>query len=160
MKNAPYYLLWLLTLALLASACETTDDVTDTTDDNTSETVEQAIIRLTNEHRTSKGLSVLTADQTIGQYAKAHTQYMIAQGEISHDTFSERMSALKAELGWGSGFGENVAYGYSSADAVMTGWLNSQGHRENIEGNFTHIGVSAIQDDGGTYYYTQIFIKK
>ncbi|MBQ8835148.1 MAG: cell wall-binding repeat-containing protein [Oscillospiraceae bacterium] len=37
------------------------------------------------------------------------------------------------ELGlerWPSG--ENIAYGYPTAAAVMNGWMNSQGHRENI----------------------------
>ena len=32
-----------------------------------------------------------------------------------------------------AGWGENIAYGYSSAAAVMQGWLNSSGHRANLE---------------------------
>ena len=56
--------------------------------------------------------------------------------------------------------GENVAAGQTSATAVMNAWLNSSSHKENIEGNFTHIGIAAIQNSNGTYYYTQLFFRK
>lgn len=43
--------------------------------------------------------------------------------------------------------GENIAAGYSSADRVMSGWMNSSGHRANIlNANFREIGV-------GYYYF-------
>ena len=38
--------------------------------------------------------------------------------------------------------GENIAYGYTTPEAVVEGWMNSEGHRENIlSENFTHIIV-------------------
>ena len=55
---------------------------------------------------------------------------------------------------------ENVAKQYSSAENVMKAWLESEPHRKNIEGDFTHIGISAIKDDFENYYYTQLFFKK
>ena len=42
----------------------------------------------------------------------------------------------------------------------MTAWLNSPGHRKNIEGDFTHIGIGVVKNDAGVYYFTQIFLKK
>ena len=39
-------------------------------------------------------------------------------------------------------FGENIAMGYGSEQAVMSGWLNSEGHCRNIMGkDFVEIGV-------------------
>ena len=55
--------------------------------------------------------------------------------------------------------GENVAFGYATGETVMEGWLNSPGHKANIEGNFTHIGIAAIKDENGRYYYTQLFFR-
>ncbi len=84
---------------------------------------------------------------------------MIAQSDISHDNFDDRASRLFDEEK-ATNVGENVAARQRSAKDVMEAWLNSQGHRENIEGNFTHIGIGVIKNDAGNYYYTQLFLKK
>ena len=52
---------------------------------------------------------------------------------------------------------ENVAYGYASAAAVMTGWMNSSGHRRNILSSNTHIGVGLAYGSDGLPYWTQVF---
>ena len=49
--------------------------------------------------------------------------------------------------------------GYTSAQAVVDGWLGSEGHKTNIEGDYTHSAISAVKTNDGVYYYTQIFIK-
>ena len=57
-----------------------------------------------------------------------------------------------------AGWGENIAYGYATADAVMQGWLNSPGHRANIENaSFRAIGVGAASSSAGRLYWTQEF---
>jgi uncharacterized protein YkwD len=55
---------------------------------------------------------------------------------------------------------ENVAYAYSTAQSVVNAWINSDSHRENIEGDFTDFEVSAEQNKEGKWYYTNIFIKR
>src|SRR6202011_366502 len=70
---------------------------------------------------------------------------------------SDRLSACGYPAS-SSGWGENIAYGYSSADAVMTAWLNSPGHRANIENaSFAVIGVGAAANAVGTLYWVQDF---
>ena len=50
--------------------------------------------------------------------------------------------------------GENIAMGYSTAEAVVNAWMNSESHRANIlNGTYTQIGVG---EAGG--YWTQWFI--
>ncbi len=75
----------------------------------------------------------------------------------------DRISAA----GYGSShWGENIAAGHNSPEAVMNTWMNSPGHRENmLTCAFQHIGVGYHYqiNDGGTYgyryYWTQIFAR-
>lgn len=54
--------------------------------------------------------------------------------------------------------GENIAYGYSTPDAVMSAWMASTGHRANIlNANFGRLGVGIALGGTGRYYWTQIF---
>ena len=47
-----------------------------------------------------------------------------------------------------------------SAKEVVEGWLNSKGHRENIEGNSTYTGIGlAKASDGRIYFTPQIFLQ-
>lgn len=53
---------------------------------------------------------------------------------------------------------ENIAAGYRDAEAVVQGWMNSEGHRKNIMNcGLTEIGVGYAT--GGKYgtYWTQNF---
>ncbi len=60
-----------------------------------------------------------------------------------------------------SAAGENIAKGQRSAQEVVTGWMNSQGHRENIlNSNYNQIGVGCVADSNGTLYWTQMFIRQ
>ena len=112
-----------------------------------------------NNYRDSKSLPPLELNEIIYEESKSHTDYMISKGAISHDNFSERANRLLKSPG-GTSVAENVAYGYNTAKAVVNGWINSPGHRKNIEGNFNITGISAIQDKNGRYYFTQIFLQK
>ncbi|MCP8345202.1 CAP domain-containing protein [Clostridioides difficile] len=55
--------------------------------------------------------------------------------------------------------GENIAAGQINAIYAHEAWMNSEGHRKNILGNYNNIGVGVIF--GGSYktYYTQNFYK-
>jgi uncharacterized protein YkwD len=106
------------------------------------------------------GLNELEFNETINQEARKHS-YNMASGKVSfsHKDFPKRTKAISNVMG-GMAFAENVAFGHSSAEDAMEGWLNSLGHKNNIEGDFTHIGVGIAEAKDGTLYYTQIFLKK
>jgi uncharacterized protein YkwD len=117
------------------------------------------ILVLVNAHRTSLGLSEIKLDQQeASAYAVDHSQYMIEMGAINHDNFGTRRQAL-IDKG-ASRVAENVAFGYDTAENVVTAWLNSPAHRKTIEGTFTHSGFGVIKNDKGRYYFTQLFYKK
>jgi uncharacterized protein YkwD len=116
------------------------------------------ILGLVNAHRASIGKPALLKSQVIWEQANGHSRNM-ASGTVpfGHDGFSARIAAIRAALGSGGSGAENVAMDYSSAAAVVNGWLSSSGHRANIEGNATRTGISAVRSGSGTWYYTQIF---
>jgi uncharacterized protein YkwD len=85
---------------------------------------------------------------------------MIEAGIISHDNFAQRAETLMTEAG-AKTVGENVAYGFSTAEGVVKGWLNSDGHRKIIENpDYTHFGISMEISTDNRNYFTNIFIKK
>lgn len=117
------------------------------------------ILVLINEHRTSVGLTTIQSDQQYASaYAVDHTKYMIEVNGINHDYFNIRSQALKDK--GAQRVGENVANGYSSAEAVVNAWLNSPTHLAIIEGNYSHSGFGVIPNENGTYYFTQLFYSK
>jgi len=117
------------------------------------------ILQLVNEYRASQGLSAIVKDQQYASaYAVDHTKYMIEKGTISHDHFSDRVQGMK-ERGAES-VGENVGFGYPTAEAVVNAWINSPAHRDVMEGNYTHSGFGVMQSLDGRYYFTQLFYRK
>ena len=152
-------------IALLSFSCSTDSIEEDKIESITSSFVPQAkvieieILELINNHRLSIGLGVLNDLGAIKAQAYGHTDYMIDRSEISHDNFLQRKANLINNAG-ASRVGENVAYAYSSSESVVNAWLNSEGHRNVIEGDYTDFDISAEKDNNGKWYFTNIFIKK
>ncbi|MBE0422476.1 MAG: CAP domain-containing protein [Lutibacter sp.] len=122
--------------------------------------IESEIISLVNAHRTSLGLNVLNTLNIVSGVADGHTNYMIEIGQVNHDNFAQRAQILMNEAS-AKTVGENVAYGYSTAEGVVKGWLNSDGHRKIIENpDYTHFGISMEPNADNRNYFTNIFIRK
>lgn len=52
---------------------------------------------------------------------------------------------------------ENIAGGQRTPEAVVTAWMNSEGHRANILGDCEELGVGLALGGGFGYYWTQCF---
>ena len=124
-----------------------------------TKSIETQILELINNHRLSKGLNALQSMAIVKSTAHSHTDYMVDNQVVSHDNFFARSNYLKTNAG-AQRVSENVAYGYTNAESVVRAWLNSDGHRETIIGDFTYFDISAEQDVNGKWYFTNIFIKK
>ena len=137
-----------------------TSDVEVVVENITYSAIELEILDLVNAHRQSIGLTPLKTLDIVSGVAEGHTNYMIENGEISHDNFPTRSEILMKNT-QAKTVGENVAYGYGSAEGVVNGWLNSEGHRSVIENStYTHFGISTESNIQGRNYFTQIFINK
>ncbi len=121
--------------------------------------IEMEILEDLNLYRRANGMNELQPIDDISIEAEDHNAYMIQTGKVSHDNFSQRASYLMNQLGAKS-VSENVAFGYHSADGVMNAWLKSKAHKDNIDGDHTHFGISVRKDSEGKNYFTNIFIKK
>ncbi|WP_367770082.1 CAP domain-containing protein [Flavobacterium sp. WC2421] len=114
---------------------------------------------LINEYRVSVGLNPLEKINHISYKSEEHDKYMITNNVVNHDDFVARSENIIKVLG-AKTVGENIAYNYNSPQAAVTAWLNSPSHKENIEGNFTHFGISIRENPTtGKKYYTNIFAK-
>lgn len=113
-----------------------------------------------NAHRVSQGLNELQPVEHISFKSFEHNEYMIENNVVGHQQFESRASNIKQVLG-AVKVGENVAFNYQSNNGVLQAWLASEGHKENIEGNYTHFGISiSIDPETGRKYYTNIFMKR
>lgn len=122
--------------------------------------MEYQIISLVNQHREELGLNPLNIISVASLEAESHTDYMIGVGAPSHDNFAVRHKNLvtKAQA---RAVAENVAYGFSSAEAVVNAWIRSPGHKANIENaSFTDLGISTKKNEDGRNYFTNIFIHR
>lgn len=121
---------------------------------------ELKLITLVNNYRQSIGLNSLEVINHISYKSQEHNIYMIDNNVVNHDFFQQRADNLVSVLG-ASNVAENIAYNYQTPESAMSAWLNSPNHKLNIEGDFTHFGISVTTDETtGKKYYTNMFIKK
>ncbi|MEU8570502.1 CAP domain-containing protein [Streptomyces pathocidini] len=115
------------------------------------------VVELVNSERSKAGCSPVTVDEKLTKAAQDHSKDMAEHGNMSH-TGSDGSDAgeriTRAGYSW-STYGENVAYGYSTPEQVMEGWMSSPGHKRNILNcDYKEIGVGLAQPD---HYWTQDF---
>jgi uncharacterized protein YkwD len=114
---------------------------------------------LINDYRQSVGLPLLQTINHVSYKSFEHNEYMIAHQVVNHDLFYERAQNIRAAVG-AVKVNENIAYNFPTPEAALAAWLASPGHKDNIEGNFTHFGISVTEDPvAGKKYYTNIFVK-
>ena len=120
---------------------------------------ESAVLGLVNQYRGQNGCRSLSFDGKLADAARKHSQDMATRRYFSHDTpdgvsMADRINAENYR--W-SMIGENIAEGQKDADAVMTAWMNSPGHRANILNcKYTQIGIG-LAYQGRTPVWTQDF---
>lgn len=163
------YAFLFLFLAALTSCTSTSIQEEEALFDNENTSIESVaanasttaneVFEAINNYREEMGLTKLEFSNDTYKYADEHTDYMIAEGKISHDNFNSRASNVANETG-ATVVKENVAKNYPKAEQALNGWLNSQSHKNTIEGDFTHTTISVKADDKGKLYYTQLFFKK
>lgn len=109
----------------------------------------QAVIDLTNEFRVANGCAPLVANAKLTASAQRHSQDMALNNFFSHtggDGSSVAARITATDYHWRT-VGENIAAGYSSAESVVQGWMESAGHRANI--------LNCAFEDIGIGYYDQ-----
>lgn len=155
------YSLFFLLLFLAFTACEDPQAEELKTDFSLLD-LEQLLYELVNDHRAGRELPLLKWDDYIAQSARSHSQnMMLGLVPFGHDGFGVRIDSIEAHFSTVRASGENVAMNYDGQDKAFEQWKNSMGHRENMEGDYTHTGVGIARDTiTGVFFFTQIFIRK
>ena len=127
---------------------------------DTLSAIEQSVYQQINQYRQSHNLPPLKLDARITEQARQHSDAMANGTPLGHEGFEQRVKAIDIPY---SRVAENVAFnqGYSDpATQAVQGWIDSSGHRHNIEGQFSSTGIGVSQTDQGKYYFTQIFLER
>ncbi len=108
---------------------------------------------LVNQARWDAGLPGLKRNAAMDQVALDWARQMAANNQMAHNPdYAQQIPA-----GW-TRAGENVARGQQTGQAMFTAWMNSPGHRANIMGDYTDIGIAFISANGTTWG-VQVFAK-
>ena len=106
------------------------------------------------EKITVSGLRPLVYDYSLERVAMQRAAELAAYYSHTRPNGERCFTAYTEEFDFG-GMGENIAYGYESADAVFEGWAEEdkpyagQGHRRNmLNSGFRSVGVGCFECDG------------
>ena len=137
------------------SVPSTTSSGPTTTEPPPPSEVDEVVDRV-NAIRADVGCDPLTVDDKLATAAQLHSEDMSARSYMDHVTPEGLDPGDRAVAqGYTGPVGENVAMGYPTVDAVMEGWMGSEGHRANIENcDYVAIGVGFAPDG---FYWTQMF---
>jgi uncharacterized protein YkwD len=139
-------------------ATPATKPSSETTNQQYDSSFASQVLKLVNQERTKGGLQPLTMSDAL--VAPANKRAQEIKSQFSHTRPNgTQWSTVLDEYGVSvRTAGENLAYGYNTPEAVVTGWMNSPGHRANImNANFNKIGIGVYKDSNGTVYCTQLF---
>ncbi len=104
-------------------------------------TAKAAIVCLINLERTSRGLPALRVSVRLDRSAQHWSLSMVADNDFSHGAdFGARIRMFGFD--W-SAAGENIATGYPTAAAILTGWMASLGHCQKLRRSRERSAVSA-----------------
>lgn len=153
---------FVLVLTLVSCSNDSQEETEDlqlvTTYDYSTEEIDLA--NKINDYRVSVGLNTLERINHISYKSAEHNQYMIDNNVVNHDYFDSRANNIMQVLG-AVKVGENIAYNFSTPNAAINAWKNSPGHKANLDGDYTHFGVSiTVNPANGKKYYTNIFMKR
>jgi uncharacterized protein YkwD len=118
-----------------------------------SSSYETQVKERTNTKRVERDLVAVKHQSCIDGYAEKQAKWMASHGKLKHQDLGTILDACDL-----TGVSENIAYGYSSGNKVVSAWMKSPGHRANLlSKKMRYIGVGAVQDSDDTWWVSQVF---
>lgn len=115
-----------------------------------------AVIAKTNSARNANGVLPLSESETLSKAAMQRAKEAATQRSHIRPDGTPYYTAVTAALN--PYVGENLAGGSYTSETVVTAWMNSAGHRENIlDPEFHYIGVGYYVSETGTIYWCELF---
>lgn len=120
----------------------------------------QQVFNLVNQERAKVGAMPLVLSDAINKCAQFRSQDMATRNYFSH-TDPDGHDPFYWLKQYGISYttaGENIAMGQTSAESVMSSWMNSSGHKANIlKTSYGKIGIGVAKNSAGRLYWTQLF---
>ncbi|MCG8592650.1 MAG: CAP domain-containing protein [Proteobacteria bacterium] len=128
------------------------------------QTLEEALHEQVNAARRQRHLIALRRDPALDRVARAHSEDMARRGYLAHESPEGQNPMHRLARAGVEGFrlaAENIGQSSESQPnrAVLTGWIQSTVHRENLTApafNTTGIGIARAAD--GSFIYTQLYL--
>jgi uncharacterized protein YkwD len=126
---------------------------------------ERTMLCLVNRARGARGLAPLAALGSLTRAADRKSGDILRCDEFSHEACGREFTYWISHFGYhGCSEGENIAWGSGSLGtpgSIFRAWMHSQGHRENILGDYEDIGIGlrtgSLEGYGGAHVWTQEF---
>ncbi len=124
--------------------------------------IDTAVFNDINQERSNNSLTAYTLNDKLTQAARRHS-YDMAQNNVTSHTGSdgtEPDDRIDQACYNGASYGEIIGWGFTSVDAMMNWWMNSDPHRNQIlHATNEDIGVAYVNDPGSafTHYWTVTF---
>jgi uncharacterized protein YkwD len=121
---------------------------------------ERDVVDLTNRERSARGLPALRPDPKLFAAARMYSAVMARFDRLGHSVDGSGLGGRVNSAGYGwSSCAENVAAGQQSPSEAIGSWMNSGGHRANLLGGHTDIGIGIATSANGTRYWAQVFAR-
>lgn len=122
----------------------------------TVDSVEYRTVRLINDYRASRGRARLRIDNDLTRASTWMSRDMPAYDYFGHvDHLGRSPFRRMTYFGYPTNTyrGENIAAGYTTAEAVVRAWRNSEPHRVNmLRSEYRAIGIGRTCVQGSDYY--------
>lgn len=109
---------------------------------------QKSIIELTNKEREKKGLAPVVENEALDKAAALKAQNMFSENYWAHFAPSGK-TPWDFIIGAGYHFtfaGENLAKNFYKSDEVVSAWMNSQTHRDNLlNSHYKDIGIAVVE---------------
>lgn len=111
---------------------------------------------MVNGARKAAGVGMLARDPEAERIAQDWAEELGRTDDFRHNP---RIGGLLSAP-WFSN-GENIAWGYTSEAVVHEAWMDSPGHRRNIEDpRYTDLGVGLATNAAGRRYWVEVFVDR
>ncbi len=129
--------------------------------------LEQTAFDLLNQKRAENGLRPLTWSDGLAAIARLHSHNMADFNFFSHRGLDDKNVSDRADDAgirkWRA-IGENIAFNRGYQDPIGKAvdlWFDSPSHRRNLlDNNWKEAAVGIAVAADGSYYFTQVFLKK
>ena len=129
--------------------------------------LEQIAFEIINQKRAENGLEPLVWSEDVAAIARQHSQNMAEFQFFSHRGLDNKMVSDRADdrglRNW-QAIGENIAFNRGFQDPTAKAvqlWLDSPTHRYNLlDSSWQESAVGVAVAEDGSYYFTQVFLRK